>query len=317
MASRLNEPMADGNGLPLQTLLGQQQREAGLDAESAHWYVLCDVDVHKSWDLAALLLAAVSRPDSTPINLYADLAEVGIAANGPRLVEISASTRVSQTLLTQSPGLRGASFLASTSSLATVAAHLQTLREADMPDGSTALFRFQDTRVMHALAPTLDAKQAAAVLGPVANWWSVDPCGEVSTLKLNSSKHKLAPPRLKLRQAQMTTVDQALAPYELLAQTRAADGAVLNGLSECAQLRAARLHIAKAHALGLKQQADVAMFGVLAFQLPEGFEAQTPFEHAISSAAQNKAKLGDALKQVKPQEWQNWNDWLAKHDGMH
>jgi hypothetical protein len=306
---------------PLRDLLAWQQPSSVAEEQALRWYVLLDVDAMGSWEQAAPLLAKLTQPATSPFNLYADLEETGLARQGPRLVELTQDLALRQMPLQELAAARGASFLAGAMPMPALAQHLHGLREVTLPDGGAALFRFQDPRVMHALAPTLNARQVAALLGPVAAWWSLDACGEVASLRhpdpAKAAAHNSRPASLSLSKLQLVAVDQALMPYELMAQTRAADSAALNGLSECAQLRSARLHIAKAQALGLDRQADIAMFGVLAFQLPQGFETQPPFAQAIAAAAQNKAGLSDALKQANPAEWQRWNDWLAKQDGMH
>ncbi|TXH39517.1 MAG: DUF4123 domain-containing protein [Burkholderiaceae bacterium] len=56
------------------------------------------------------------------------------------------------------------SFLCASAPLPDIAQHLQSIREVMLPDGSLALFRFQDTHVTTHLWPLLRTGQANQIL---------------------------------------------------------------------------------------------------------------------------------------------------------
>ena len=108
------------------------------------------------------------------INLYGDLEGTRIAQLGPRIIE--ANDTGSRPELVELAFSTRASLLAGNCTLEEIAIHLKDLREIALPDGTPALFRFQDARVAVATFPTLNPAQGCKLLGPLTAWAVLDVC---------------------------------------------------------------------------------------------------------------------------------------------
>jgi Domain of unknown function (DUF4123) len=291
-----------------------EAKNASSPSASPTWFALLDVAAFKSADKAVASIASIAQPPTKWINLYADMDGLQLQVEGPRLVPLlELNTKVLGFTLNAELA-RGVSFVQIAVSPGELEAHLLELREVKLPDGSGALFRFQDPRVMAALMPILQPKQQSALLGPITNWRCLDPCGRMFFATQNPETKSSG--AFALNKAQLASVDQALLPYEVLAQTREADSAVLLKLNPCQQLETSRFHVSNARTYGLRADSDVSLYCVLAFQLPEGFADQTPFSTAIEQAQSGRQTFSQGLDRADPREWKKWNDLLAKQDGM-
>jgi hypothetical protein len=279
-----------------------------------HWYALLDVTAFASVAHAESSVRSIVAPGQSWVNLYADMAGLELSAQGPRIARMH-DDRGAFDRFELTPGLaRGISFLQLQDQSSSLEAHLIALREVSLPDGSIALFRYQDPRVIAALVPLLDPKQQTALLGPATRWLCTDPCGGRHRVACDfSEKPKTA---FRLSGKQLAVVDEALLPYEVLAQTREADSAVLAGMDPCRQLTAARQRISQARTHGLSVTSDVSLYCVLSFQLPEGFGDESPFKEAIAVARDGKSTFSQGLDGADPRSWAKWNDILARQDGM-
>ncbi len=292
-----------------------EERVAKLPGEAAdgRWYALLDARLHVGTAQLEHPLIRRDEAKEIAVNLYADLGELGIASQGPRLsLLVEGDIDVAAPMNAESSQL--ASFIFADCTPDVLAAHLQALREVTLPDGSLALFRFQDIRVSAALMPLLNSAQAAALMGPASIWLSIDPCRTITALTLIGQPGRRAP--LKLQEVQLKAVDRALLPHEILAQVNEADGSVLHGLGQCEQLKKVQALIGRGEAHGLGVPSDIALFCVLGMQLPEGFDSRPPFDGALEQARKKQKTFSQALDGVAPEDWQAWNDWLAGQDGM-
>jgi hypothetical protein len=278
------------------------------------WYALVDVAAFASMEDAESGFRSIAASGQSWINLYADMNGLELSAQGPRLVRMH-DDRSTLDRFALTPELaRGVSFLEVPERSSDLAEHLLSLREVSLPDGSTALFRYQDPRVIAALMPLLDPPQTAALLGPPSRWLCTDPCDQQHGVAQGHAETRSA--AFRLNDKQLVAVDDALLPYEVLAQTREADSAVLAGIGACVQLTVARERIAQAHARGIAIPSDVSLFCVLSFQLPDGFADESPFKEAIAAAREGKSTFSQGLDNADPRSWAKWNAILARRDGM-
>lgn len=204
----------------LDVLLASQnpQVATGLPADGAvppNWYALVDVSAHESLKHAKQALQALKADVTEWINLYDDLDGLELKEHGPRFAPLTITATEQADVLISTDALRGISLIAAHAPLRQVANHLRALREATLPDGTGALFRFQDTRVIAAMAPHLDNAQCAALLGPAVQWICCDVCGDLSRVWSTTTKPSSAP--LRLTAPVLAAVDAALLPHELLA----------------------------------------------------------------------------------------------------
>lgn len=251
-------------------------------------------------------------PASALVNLYDDLDGLELKEQGPRLLALPVERSAIDSITVLHAAFEHVSFLATTATQHEVVHHLRMLREAEMPDKSTALFRYQDTRVLAGLAKLLSASERSDLLGPTMCWCCRDVCGVMHRID-NAKPTPGRPMRLSRTLAQ--AIDDELAPHELLAQTREADSAALSTLSDCERLLTARRHLKQATALGLTSPQDRSLYGVLAFQLPSSFADKPPFAAAIRFAREGHGSFSQGLDRADPREWEAWNNWLAEGVG--
>ena len=251
------------------------------------------------------LLQPYCATDSAPINLYDDFEGLALAESGPRLAEVRGDDECSRFLAELAFEGRGLSVLSSSSSMGPLLDHLRKLREIQLPDRSTALFRYQDAQVVTGLIPLLNLAQRAFFLGPLTSWWAIDSCG--TTHRLTASRGQRHRGSLRLRQEQVARLDEHLFPHVVANQANETDASILAGLRPCAVYRLLSARIALAKSLGLERQSDVSLFCVLSLQLPEGFERKPPFAAALAGAANKVDGFGALLDRVTSAEWDAWD----------
>jgi hypothetical protein len=248
----------------------------------------------------------VPRPLKDGINLYGDLEGVALADVGPRLFCIDDGGIDGWVKLAAMSG--AVSFLAAAVDGPTLAEHLQSLREVELPDGSRALFRFQDTKVTSNLWPLLTPGQINCILGPAQWWLTPDACG--TGHRLTPSKGHVRDRQLRFERKQYDELNDCLLVYTVAEQVRETDSDLLHGLTACQVEMLLRERLQTAGELGLKLQSDKALYTVLSLQLPVGFENEAPFAQALERNRQGLQRFGDALDQTSAEQWRRWNDWL-------
>ncbi len=242
------------------------------------------------------------------INLYADLVGTALVETGPRLYEI------------QDEDLEGwinaacerpvISLLCVTARPTDLAHHLQSLREVMLPDGSLALFRFQDTHVTTHLWPLLSPGKGSQILGSAIRWWAVpDVCGTWSALTPTAGYHRAG--ALQFDRKLYEHLNEQLLVYTVAEQVREIDSALLGGLTSCQSRTLLRSRLRAAHEAGLQTQGDQALYVALSLQLPTGFEVESPFAEALDRNRKGVQTFGEALDNVSADQWRRWNDKLA------
>ncbi len=251
-------------------------------------------------------LTEAMRPWGHGVNLYADLSGTDLVESGPRLYEIS--DEAIPAWADAACETMGISFLCASAPLPDIAQHLQSIREVMLPDGSLALFRFQDTHVTTHLWPLLRTGQANQILGP-AHWWAVpDVCGSWYALTATAGYPRSGTLRFDLKVYEQ--LNEQLLVYTVAEQVRDVDASLLEPLTscQCRTLLSARLQAARD--LGLQLQSDRALYVVLSLQLPTGFEREAPFAEALDRCRRGFQTFGDALDHVSSEQWRVWDEKL-------
>ena len=98
-------------------------------------------------------------------------ADASLAQAGPWLIDYAACGKaVRHSLVEQAQTPQGVNWLISGHTLNTLAEELRQRLDAVRPDGSRALLRFYDARVMHGLAEVLSDMQRIRFFVPVFEW---------------------------------------------------------------------------------------------------------------------------------------------------
>lgn len=240
---------------------------------------------------------------SAPINLYDDLVKPEIVAIGVRLVSLQINPQAIAAACRAAFNSSGLSLLASTSQAA-LDKHLRELREVHLPDGSSVLFRYQDTRVTTALMPLLTPQQAICLLGAANAWFVPHVCGQAYGWQYaqETTNTKSAP--LTLTPAQLAALDDELFVNTVEKQANETDMSLLAGNTPCAIAILLKQRIQQALDIGLKHKPDLSLLAVLSLQMPQGFAKKPPFAQAIEDAVKQKSTLAEALDKITPSQWQ-------------
>ena len=247
---------------------------------------------------------------SETINLYSDLGNSGLIKLGPRLFELSDDPTAQQHLLELALNTRSVALLWSQAPQQVLAEHLQNMREVSLADGKAALFRFQDTKVASALFPVLPLSQHDILLGPLRRWVVIGPCCELHALEHVPSTESAT--TLAFDKATTRALDEALFEHTIEAQIDETDSSLLLQLTYCQRHQRINRYLQDARARGLTKSADLSLYCILAFQLPEGFDKRAPFARALHFKENGFATFGAALDAVVPEEWTIWDDHLNK-----
>lgn len=242
------------------------------------------------------------------INLYGDLEGTRIAQLGPRIVE--ANDTDSRRELVEVAFSTRASLLAGNCTLGEIAIHLKDLREIELPDGTPALFRFQDARVAAATFPTLNPAQGHKLLGPLTAWAALDVCHRLHVHSSTDGRHIGG--TLRFDQKTVDAIDEQLFVHTVAEQVRDTDAALLGSMSECQIETRIRQQIERAKALGLLRRQDLSLHSVLSFQFPSGFENEAPFASAIRYRDGGHSSFSDALDAVPSTVWDTWDERLSR-----
>lgn len=262
------------------------------------------IDASQPSKLASVLeeLKSYRTDQSEPCNLYDDLKGQEIAALGPRLIGLQTSSNaVAAACSAAFKSLNLSLIVSADESKLTV--HLRHLREFELPDGSPALFRLQDTRVATALMPLLKPAQAANMLGEAVAWFAPQVCGQAIGWQYVQAPDKIKIEVLRLQEKQLAALDDALFVNTVEQQARETDAILLAGLSACESTALLNQRIAMGKSKGLSNKSDLSLFAILSLQLPQGFESKAPVAQTITRTVKEKITFAKALEQVPSKEW--------------
>lgn len=270
--------------------------------EEMHQYALIDVQ-----RLSVEQIQTIDRPQwDTAVNLYADLEGTSIASMGPRLVQFPREEvpHIVELALAS----RSVSFLLGQCDFPTLSAHLQAIREVEIPNRTAVLFRYQDIHVTAALFPTLLSAEIGLCLGPLTHWAALDACNRLHVISATSKQRKSG--ALCFDQKTVETLEDSLFVHAAMLQVNDADSVLLASYTECEAQTLIRERIDTAKSFGLEQREDLALYCVLSLQFPPGFEKEAPFAEAMGYRAKNKPSFGAVLDEVSPDVWSQWDERL-------
>ncbi len=276
--------------------------------EGAYCYAM--IDVQRS---SAEQIKAVDKHQwGTAINLYGDIEGTAISAMGPRLVQLYREEilHIAQLALTS----RSVSFLLGKCDFATLSAHLQAIREVEIPNQTAVLFRYQDIHVTAALFPILPSAEMACCLGPLAAWAVPDACNKLHIISATGQQRSSS--ALRFDQKTVAILEDRLFVHAAMAQVNDVDSLLLASYSECEAQTLISERIEKARSFGLEQREDLALYCVLSLQFPPCFEKEAPFAEAIRYREKNKPSFGAALDDVSAEIWNRWDERLKDKEGQ-
>jgi hypothetical protein len=263
------------------------------------------IDASQPPKLASLLeeLKPFISEQSEPCNLYDDLKGQEIAALGPRLVSLQSTHKAITAACRAAFNTLNFSLIVSADETK-LTAHLRHLREFEIPDGSPALFRYQDTRVASALMPLLKPAQATNMLGDAIAWFAPQVCGQAIGWQYTQLPDKIKIAVLRLTEKQFAALDDALFANTVEQQVRETDSSLLEGMNACATATLLNERIALGKSKELRTKKDLSLFAVLSLQLPKGFESKAPFAQAIERTVKERITFAKSLEQVPSKEWE-------------
>ena len=275
---------------------------------SASLFVLVDVARMESAKAVEDRLKPMCAEGHNPINLYADFGGHEVSKVGPRLCRLAVTDNHLQQVSQYALETSAISFLLGRCTTDALAQHLMDVREVSLPDGTRALFRFQDVNVTAALWPLLRRDQVNRLLGPLHQWIVLDICGTAQVIL--QPKPYAAKDTLTLMTQQLEFLDGTLLVHTVTEQVNQTDETLLHGLTPCATYQLLAQRIAQARTLGLRGNSDISLYCVLSLQFPPGFETQEPFARALDQARAGLTGFGTALDGAPPSQWQAWDDKL-------
>lgn len=270
--------------------------------EEIERYALIDVQ-----RLSSEQIQAVDRHQwGMAVNLYSDLKGTAIAAMGPRLVQLPREEIPNIIQLAQVT--RSVSFLLGQCDLSTLSAHLQSIREVQLPDRNAALFRYQDIHVTAALFPILPSAEIGRCLGPLTAWSALDACNSLHVVSATGKKRVSG--SLCFDQKTVETLEDRLLVHVAVAQINDVDSVLLAPYSQCEAETLIRQRIETARSFGLEQREDLALYCALSLQFPPGFEKEAPFAEAIRYREKNKLSFSAVLDDAPSEVWSRWDERL-------
>lgn len=270
-------------------------------------FVLLDVAPLSRAELQSALDHFTQEGALVATNIYGDLDGLDIAKFGPRLIEVGQNLLPFVAELSHQK--HNVSFIFSERSVEGLLAHLQGIREVLLPDGSQALFRFQDVNVLSNLAQILTPGMTNKVLGSAVLWVVPDVCGCVYELKPRPGFVRNG--ELRFEKRTFEELNDRLLVFTVIDQINEVDSSVLSGMSRCEQRDAVAKKLDTARKAGLQASSDLALFAVLSMQLPPDFHQAEPFLSAIRKAKLGEMTFSDAIGRVSQAEWDQWNEKYA------
>lgn len=244
------------------------------------------------------------------INLYDDIKGATIAAQGPRLVQVS--PEILPEVIELAQATRSVSLLLGRCDFPTLSAHLQSIREVEIPNQTAVLFRYQDMHVTAALFPILLPAESNQCLGPLSAWSTWDACNRLHVISDTGQRNMTGALRFSAKTVEM--LDERLFVHAARAQVNDIDSSLLAGYSECEAETVIRQRIEMARSLGLDFQDDQALYCALSLQLPDGFEKEAPFAEAIKYRDIGKPSFGVALDEVPSSAWKLWDERIKEKE---
>lgn len=292
--------------IPAQTSDTLATRLSG--AEEIKCYALIDVQ-----RLNAEQIQAVDRHQwGIAVNLYGDLKGTAIAAMGPRLVQLPREEIPNIIEFAQTT--RSVSFLLGKCDLSTLSAHLQSIREVEIPNRTAVLFRYQDIHITAALFPVLPSVEIGRCLGPLSTWSALDACNRLHVISVTGQKHTRG--SLRFDQKTLEILEDRLFVHAAVAQVNDVDTMLLAPYGECETETLIQQRIETARSFGLEQREDLALYCALSLQFPPGFETEAPFAEAIRYREKNKLSFGAALDEVSSEVWSRWDEHFKDKEGL-
>lgn len=259
-------------------------------------------------DAPATMPPAQPPANARHVNLYDDLHVQELIETGPRLYAVDPSWQEDMAqLLLQGKG----SLIFSTGSFDEVEAHLRWLREVKLPDGGEALFRYQDNSVLCKLLPLLPKQKHRQFLGVIQAWACVDACGNTYALLQNNITRKqtiAGADTFGIDQLTYKQLQSALLVNTIRAQMWEVDSSAIASLSPCELLQKTEAAIERAKSHGMISAVDINLFGMLALQLPVGFDEQEPFKTAVRFKENGFETFERAIAAITSEQWQQCED---------
>lgn len=274
--------------------------------EQTRYVALVDPSRYATPDACARALGLKSCEFEALPNLYAKYA-ISIRERGPRLWELAESNW--DRACEESLGRQALSFLVVPRTDQGLEDHLSGLIRMPHPDGSNVLFRFQDVTVLGSLAPLLSSIQRRALLGPARHWLMADVCRRPVRIDAPGLPAQ-AVPALRLNQAQMTALGEALLPLAIIFQANETDRSLLANLDKCEQVELIRERMRRARGHDLTREDDIALYCVLSLQLAEGFDQDGPVADALHASRTHGISFGEAIDEVPVDRWRTFDDVL-------
>ncbi|PHV10193.1 DUF4123 domain-containing protein [Chitinimonas sp. BJB300] len=279
-----------------------QDKTGAEPSSESRLFLLVDLAKLPNWAEHETTLIAKGLLKGESINLYDDLSGLAIENSGPALIEVERHVEALQALAEFVLQQDAFSYLlAANVDLAELANHLREIREVVMPDGTGALFRFQDINVTTALWPMATPGQIHRLLGPARVWAVRDVCGDM--LSIVRQRTDLLAGAIQFTKENVKALEDALFPWTVIHQIDEIDIVLLDGMSGCERRKLVNERITQARQLGLKLPSDLALYSALSLQLPEGFIKKAPFADALAKARAGHASFGSALEHVSSDEW--------------
>jgi hypothetical protein len=279
-----------------------------LDANETECYALIDTQRLNTEQIRAV----DSHQWGIAVNLYGDLEGMAIAAMGPRLVQLPREE--TPNIIQLALATRSVSFLRGKCDLSTLSAHLQSIREVEIPNRTAVLFRYQDIHVTTALFPNLPSADMARCLGPLTTWAVPDACNKLHLISATGQQRGGG--ALRFDQKIVAILEDSLFMHAAIAQANDVDSTLLAPYSECEVETLIQQRLDTARSFGLEQREDLALYCTLSLQFPPGFEKEAPFVEAIRYRENNKASFGVALDSASSEVWSRWDERLKDKEQL-
>ncbi len=185
----------------------------------------------------------------------------------------------------------GAVWVLSACSIDGLAVVLGRAMVARLDDGSAAVLRLADARVLHALRDVLDPGQQQALWGLAAQWRYVDRSGHLQTIEASQTQADHLGRRwqpLVFSAQQTTELLQAAEPDEVLSYVGRLAGDRLNAMTSPERHAFATRQIAAAKPLGMHSSQEIGLFAALALKAGDDFLAQAPWQLALEQVRQGE-----------------------------
>lgn len=225
----------------------------------------------------------------------------------PWLIELPEATGPRETLARLTMGWardhQGAVWILSECSIDGLAMLLGRAMVVRLDDGSQAVLRLADARVLQALQEVLDPAQQQSLWGLAAQWRYVDRSGHLQTIEA-SPLRPARPGRwqpIAISQQQTTELLQAAEPDEVLSYVNRLAGERLGALAMPERYAFATRQIAAAKALGMHSSQEIGIYAAMALKEGDDFLAKAPWQLALEQVRQGERSWVQVLSSDEPQ----------------